>query len=133
MSLGLAATAILGAKMSTFLIFGAGDALQATMLPSTYAVLENIVGIIACSLPALKSPTEQILRRLGILKEHQLTRPSFVNTVQLSSVVDHGVDDRPESESSSQLGKVFTRIDSVAFKPGSMGSSQPAATGSDVV
>ncbi|OAG05941.1 uncharacterized protein CC84DRAFT_1063901, partial [Paraphaeosphaeria sporulosa] len=86
MSLGLLATAILCAKLTTFLSFGTGDALQATMVPSVYAILENIVGIIACSLPALKSPAERALKRLGILKEHQLTRPSFVNTVTLSTV-----------------------------------------------
>ncbi|KAJ4357226.1 uncharacterized protein N0V89_001801 [Didymosphaeria variabile] len=133
MSLGLLATAILCAKMSTFLVFGAGDALQATMLPSTYAILENIVGIIACSLPALKSPTERILKKLGILKEHQLTRPSFVNTVQLSSEIEHGADDSLGSQGSSHLTKHASRIDSVAFKTGSVVSSQRPGTGSDVV
>lgn len=132
MSLGLLATAILGVKMSTFLSFGAGDALQATMVPSVYAILENIVGIIACSLPALKAPAESILKRLGVLKEHQLTRPSVVNTVHLSSVIDHGVEDRFGSQGSSQPGKDI-RIDYVAFKPGSAGSSQRPATGSDGV
>ncbi|KAL1611998.1 hypothetical protein SLS60_000221 [Paraconiothyrium brasiliense] len=133
MSLGLLATAILCAKMSTFLSYGAGDALQATMVPSTYAILENIVGIIACSLPALKSPAERLLKQLGILKEHQLTRPSFVNTVQLSSEIEHGADDSFGSEDSPRLTKHATRIDSVAFKTGSVGSSQRPATGSDVV
>jgi hypothetical protein len=130
MSLGLLATAILCAKMSTFSSFGAGDALQATIVPSTYAILENIVGIIACSLPGLKSPAESLLKKMGILKEHQLTCPSFVNTVQLSTAVDHGVDDR---SGSSRSGKEVIRIDSVALKQGSAGSLQRPSTGSDAV
>lgn len=131
MSLGLLATAILCAKMSTFLIFGSGDALQATIVPSVYAVLENLVGIIACSLPALKSPSERALKRLGILKEHELTRPSFVNTINPSTVMEHGDNDRTGSQGSLQPGKDRIRFDSVAFKPGSVNSSQRPATDSD--
>jgi len=61
MSLGLLATAILCAKMTTFLTFGTGDARQAAIVPSTYAMLENVVMIIACSLPYLKSTVERSL------------------------------------------------------------------------
>ncbi|KAF9730904.1 integral membrane family protein [Paraphaeosphaeria minitans] len=128
MSLGLLATAILCAKMSTFLNFGAGDALQATMVPSVYAILENMVGIIACSLPALKSPAESVLKRMGILKEHQLTRPSFVNSVNLSTVRDHGVDDRSGSQVSSQPSKDDIRFSSYTFKPEIVESPQRPAT-----
>lgn len=131
MSLGLLATTILCLKMSTFLSFGAGDALQATILPSTYAILENIVGIIACSLPAMKSPAERLMRRLGILKEHQLTRPSFVNTAHSSTVVVHGLENGTHSDGFSRKG--FGRNDSVALKPGSMGSSRRPTTESDVL
>jgi hypothetical protein len=67
------------------------------------------------------------------MQGHQLTRPSFVNSVSLSTVMDHGVDDRTGSKGSSQPGKGSIRIDSVAFKPGSVNSSQRLATDSDAV
>ncbi|KAJ4292528.1 hypothetical protein N0V90_009191 [Kalmusia sp. IMI 367209] len=134
MSLGLAATAVLCAKLTTFATFGGGDALQATMLPSVYAKLEEVVMIIACSLPCLKSPAERLLRQLGILKEHQLTRPSFVNTMQLPTVID--TDQRTGSNGSSRTGKDVIRIDSVAFKSGSaqsLPSTKQPTTGTEAV
>lgn len=133
MSLGLLATAMLCAKMSTFLTFGAGDALQATILPSTYAILENIIMVIACSLPCLKAPAERVLKKLGILKDHHLTHPSFVNSVQLATVEDDEDDQRSETGGSYQSGKHITRIDSVAFKQGSVQSSQRVVTDADFV
>ena len=133
MSLGLLATAILCAKLSTFLTFGTGDALQATIVPSTYAMLENIVMIIACSLPCLKSPAERSLKKLGILKERQLTRPSFVNTVDLSTTVEPDIDQRHGTNYTSDLGKDAMRVDSAAFKSGSSQSSSRPATCSDAV
>ena len=133
MSLGLVATAILCAKMSTFLTFGSGDALQATVLPSTYAILENIVMIIACSLPCLKSPAEWILKRFGILKEHHLTHPSCVNAVTLATAVGDESDARPKSPDSDRFTKDVTRIDSVALNKGSVSSSNRTARDADHV
>jgi hypothetical protein len=123
MSLGLLATAINIAKMPQRMKLGKGDPLQATMLPSLYAKLEELVGIIACSLPCLKSPTEQLLRRLGLIKEHDMTRPSFVNTISIDefdkSLTLNG---RNGSQSSVPSDKDAMRVDSVAVKPGSSGS-----------
>lgn len=125
MSLGLLATAVACAKMTTFPDFGKGDPLQATMKPSTFAKLEEQVGIIACSLPCLKQPAEQLLRKLGLLKEHQLTRPSFVNTVQMQTQnKEVEADQRSGSDGSAPSGKDAVRVDSVAFKPGSANSAK---------
>lgn len=57
--------------------------MQATIKPSMLARLEEIVGIIACSLACLKSPVERTLEKLGILKPHNLTTPSFINALSL--------------------------------------------------
>ncbi|KAJ4991001.1 hypothetical protein SVAN01_03572 [Stagonosporopsis vannaccii] len=83
MSLGLLATAVACIKMTTFNDFGKGDVMQATIKPSMLARLEEIVGIIACSLTCLKSPIERALKKLGILKQRELTTPSFVNALSL--------------------------------------------------
>ena len=121
MALGLLATAVACAKMTTYGDFGKGDPMQATIRPSMFAKLEEVVGIIASCLPCLKSPAEQVLRKFGILKEHQLTRPSFVNSVPLPDLPkDH---DQSSSEGSIPGGKVDVRIDSVSVKPGSSNSN----------
>lgn len=120
MSLGLLATAITCAKMTTFNDFGKGDPMQDTMKPSVFAKLEEVVGIIACSLPCLKSPAEQLLKKFGILKEHQLTKPSFV--ISLPDMQEDA-DQRSSSDGSLPSGKDAVRVDSVAFKPGSANSN----------
>ncbi|KZM28170.1 uncharacterized protein EKO05_0003596 [Ascochyta rabiei] len=88
MSLGLLATAVACVKMSTFNDFGKGDVMQLTIKPSMLARLEEIVGIIACSLPCLKSTVETVLKNLGIMRERGLTTPSFVNAMSLPGVGD---------------------------------------------
>jgi len=80
MSLGLLATAVACIKMTTFHGLGDGDVMQATVRPSMLARLEEIVGIIACSLPCLKSPLENELKRLGVMKQRDLTTPRRTNT-----------------------------------------------------
>ncbi|KAF2622992.1 hypothetical protein BU25DRAFT_442841 [Macroventuria anomochaeta] len=92
MSLGLLATAVACVKMTTFNDFGKGDVMQATIKPSMLARLEEIVGIIACSLACLKSTVDKVLKKLGILKEHDLTTPSFVNAMSLPSIGDQRED-----------------------------------------
>jgi hypothetical protein len=106
MTLGLFATAVTCAKMSTFTTFGQGDIMQATIVPSLYAKLEEQIGIIATSLPWLKSPVENWLKEMGILKEHQLTRPSCV-AMSLPTV-----DENTAGDSANSKGN--TRVDSVA-------------------
>lgn len=88
MSMGLLATAVACVKMTTFNDFGKGDVMQATIKPSMLARLEEIVGIIACSLACLKSPIEKALKRAGFMKQHDLTTPSFVNAVSLPGFGD---------------------------------------------
>ncbi|CAN9399985.1 unnamed protein product [Alternaria alternata] len=75
--------------MTTFTSFGQGDVMQATIVPSMWAKLEEEIGIIATSLPWLKSPAENWLKKMGILKEHQLTKPSFVADMSLPTVKDN--------------------------------------------
>jgi hypothetical protein len=86
MSLGLLATAAACVKMTTFNDFGKGDVMQATIKPSMLARLEEIMGIIACSLACLKNPFERALKKLGIVKERNLDTPSFVNAMSLPGV-----------------------------------------------
>ncbi|KAF2677065.1 hypothetical protein K458DRAFT_481576 [Lentithecium fluviatile CBS 122367] len=124
MSLGLIATAFTVAKIPNRAQLSKGDPLQATILPSIYAKLEETVGIIACSAPCLKSPTEQLLKRFGILKERQLTRPSFVNSVRVSPLEKELDSDQGSGSDSSGPGKKGgIRIDSVAVKPRSSNST----------
>lgn len=112
MALGLLATGVACGKMTTFDDFGKGDPMQATIRASLLAKLEEVVGIIATSLPCLKSPAEQALRKLGIVKEHQLTTPSFVNSVPLPNLpMDHAA--RSDSEGSLPT-KGDIRVDSVS-------------------
>ena len=118
MSLGLLATAISCAKMTTFTTFGKGDIMQATILPSLWAKLEEQVGIIASSLPCLKNPVEQLLKRLGILKEHQLTRPSFVGDVSMPTMKG---EDESSGDNSTRKGN--KRVDSVAVGLGNKTSN----------
>ncbi|KAF2785479.1 hypothetical protein K505DRAFT_206559, partial [Melanomma pulvis-pyrius CBS 109.77] len=113
MALGLLATAIMCAKMTTFNDFGKGDPMQATIKPSMYAKIEEQIGIIAACLPCLKSPAEQLLKRFGILKEHQLTRPSFVNTVPLGDLAKEE-DQRSSGDGSVPSRKAEFRVDSVS-------------------
>lgn len=126
MALGLCATAVTCAKLTTFTSFGTGDPMQATIAPSMYAKVEEIVGIIASSLPCLKSPVENLLRKWGIFKEHHLSTPSFVNpAVSLPELQAHGVQ-RSSDEGSGSLPplKDEVRVDSVGVKPSSSGSNQ---------
>lgn len=129
MGLGLTATAVAAAKLQTYTQFGKGDPMQATIPPSMYAKLEEVVGIIASCLPPLKAPIEQLLKRLGVFKEHELTRPSFVNTVQMASVHDKQEDQRSSGEGSSStpIGKDDIRVDSISVKPSSSQSANQAA------
>jgi hypothetical protein len=125
MALGLLATAINCAKMTTFTSFGRGDVMQATIIPSMWAKLEEQVGIIATSLPWLKSPTENWLKKMGLLKEHQLTRPSFVADVSLPIVKDKDADERSsrEVERVKAKAKGDVRVDSVAVALGNKASN----------
>jgi hypothetical protein len=129
MALGLLATAIMCIKMTTFNDFGKGDPMQATIKPSMLAKIEEQIGIIAVCLPCLKSAGEKYLKKIGILKEHQLTRPSFVNTVALSDVPkDHEkLSSRGSSiprGNSTPSAKLDLRVDSVSTQPG-ISSSPP--------
>jgi hypothetical protein len=96
-------------------------------------MLENVVMIIACSLPCLKSTVERSLKKLGILKEHQLTQPSFVNAVNLSTVQDADVHQQSGTDCASHSGKNILRVDSAAFRSDIVLSSSSSATVSDAV
>jgi hypothetical protein len=115
MAMGLLATAVACAKMTTFTTFGKGDPMQGTIMPSLLAKLEEQVGIIATSLPCLKNPVEKLLKKLGILKDYQLTRPSFVT--DLSMPVMLTPQDERESDAGSTAKKDI-RIDSMAVRLG---------------
>jgi hypothetical protein len=130
MALGLAATAVAGAKMTTYNSFGTGDPMQATIPPSMYAKLEEIVGIIVSCLPPLKSSVEKLLRNMGILKEHQLRRPSFVNTA--ASLPERPQDRGQWSSSEGSIPNIkdAIRIDSVSLKH-TDGSSKPGSSNSN--
>ena len=123
MSLGLLATAFTIAKIPNRVKLAKGDPLQATILPSIYAKLEETIGIIACSAPCLKAPTERMLRRVGILSEHQLTEPSFINSAPISPM-EKEMESNPcnTNDSSGPSGKDTIRFDSVTVKPGSSSS-----------
>jgi hypothetical protein len=120
MAMGLLATAIACAKMTTFSTFGKGDLMQATIMPSMWAKLEEQVGIIATSLPCLKNPVEQLLKSMGVLKEHQLARPSFVADLSMP-----GMPKGPDEQSSGadSITKKDIRVDSVAVGPGNSTSN----------
>ncbi|CAN9220900.1 unnamed protein product [Alternaria alternata] len=122
MALGLLATAINCAKMTTFTSFGQGDVMQATIVPSMWAKLEEEIGIIATSLPWLKSPAENWLKKMGILKEHQLTKPSFVAGKSLPTVKDNVEDMNNDDDADSAKVKGNIRVDSVATALGTKGS-----------
>jgi hypothetical protein len=128
MAFGLLATGVASVKMTTFNSFGAGDPMQATVRPSMYAKLEEIAGIIAVCLPSLKSPVENLLRRMGILKEHPLSRPSFVNTAMSLPERPQDNDQRSSGEGSFPTLKEDIRIDSVSVKPGSANSNNQKPT-----
>ncbi|CAN9375299.1 unnamed protein product [Alternaria alternata] len=130
MALGLLATAINCAKMTTFTSFGQGDVMQATIVPSMWAKLEEEIGIIATSLPWLKSPAENWLKKMGILKEHQLTKPSFVADMSLPTVKDNvedmnndDDDDDDDDDADSAKVKGNVRVDSLATALGTKGSN----------
>ncbi|KAH6665994.1 hypothetical protein B0J14DRAFT_605078 [Halenospora varia] len=82
MGLGLVATSTVCVKMTTFKAVNSGDPLSATVIPSLYAKLEEVIGIIAACMPALKQTGEALLKKWGIMKEvpanGQMSRPSFV-------------------------------------------------------
>lgn len=100
--------------------------MQATIAPSIYAKIEEIVGIIASSLPCLKSPVENLLRRWGIFKEHHLSTPSFVNDVSLPEMLARGIP-RSSDEVSGSLPPLKDKVhmDSAGLKPNSSGSTPP--------
>ncbi|KAH6611674.1 hypothetical protein C7974DRAFT_324223 [Boeremia exigua] len=81
MSLGLLATAVACIKMTTYSSLGKGDVMQASIRPVMLTILEQIVGIIVCSLACLKGPVENELKRLGILKQRSLTTPRSINAL----------------------------------------------------
>ncbi|KAL6708863.1 hypothetical protein ACN47E_002270 [Coniothyrium glycines] len=112
MSLGLLATSMACAKMTTFTSFGKGDLMQDTIKPSLWAKLEEQVGIIASSLPCLKSPVESLLKRCGVLREHQLTQPSFVGTGP--GQLDTWKEQYEGRSETRERGKENSRVDSVA-------------------
>ncbi|KAF2853434.1 hypothetical protein T440DRAFT_515576 [Plenodomus tracheiphilus IPT5] len=120
MALGLSATAIACAKLKTFAHFGEGDIMQATIVPSIYTKVEEQVGIIASSLPCLKGPVENLLKKLGLLKEHQLTRPSFVGEFSMPRMME---DTERGSGDDTLNGKAKARVDSVAVALGNKGSN----------
>lgn len=121
MALGLLATGVACAKMTTFNSFGSGDPMQATIAPSMYAKLEEIVGIIASCLPCLKAPVQNVLKKMGVLRTRQMSRPSFVNTaVSLPGLQREG--QRSSSDGSFPSLKTDVRIDSVSVKPSTSGS-----------
>lgn len=78
------------------------------------ARLEEIVGIIACSVACLKSPIERALKKLGIVKEHHLTTPSFVNAMSLP-----GVDDIRDDSGYGLSGKGSVVVEHGDVTPGS--------------
>lgn len=128
MALGLLATAIACAKMTTFTTFGRGDPMQGTILPSMWAKVEEQVGIIASSAPCLKSPVETLLKKLGILKPHQLARPSFVADLSMPGMPQ----EQPERASDAESDpKKEIRVDSLAVRSGTSASSNgtPGARG----
>ncbi|KAL5326369.1 hypothetical protein ACEPPN_004053 [Leptodophora sp. 'Broadleaf-Isolate-01'] len=71
MAMGLVATIIAGIKTKTFKNVYLGDPLSTTVDSSMWAKLEELVGIIAACMPCLKAPAEKLLRRAGILPDHQ--------------------------------------------------------------
>jgi hypothetical protein len=91
-------------------------------MPSLWAKLEEEIGIIATSLPWLKSPAENWLKKMGILKEHQLTKPSFVADMSLPTVKDD-VEDMSNDDADSAKVKGNVRVDSVATALGAKGSN----------
>ena len=105
MALSLSATGVACSKLAGLPNFGKGDPIQATVKPSLLAKLEEQVGIIVSCLPCFKSPIERFLKRAGILKEHHLTRPSFVNTLPLTEAPNNQ-DQRNSRDGSVPSGKL---------------------------
>ncbi|KAF2277766.1 uncharacterized protein EI97DRAFT_449213 [Westerdykella ornata] len=123
MALGLLATAVAAAKMTTFKNFGTGDPMQATIPPSMYAKLEEVVGIIASSLPCLKAPVQNLLKKLGVLQTRQLSRPSFVNTAITFDEPSRQGEQRSDRDGSFPSLKDSVHMDYVSVKPSSSGSN----------
>jgi hypothetical protein len=81
MATGLLATAFACYKTTTFHTHGVGDPLRTTLNATLFAKLEEEVGIIAACMPCLKSPAEELLRKIGVLGERRwigMERPSFM-------------------------------------------------------
>jgi hypothetical protein len=95
MSLGLVATVLSGVKIAALITKG-GDPLQKTVNLSTYASLEEIVGIIACSAPCLKSFIEQILKRYQVWENTRISSPNYV--VSVEEMVDEIVEEKQNKE-----------------------------------
>jgi hypothetical protein len=82
-----------------------------------WAKLEEQVGIMATSLPWLRSPAENWLKNMGLLNEHQLTKPSIVADMSLPTFKD--LDEEGSSgELESAKAKGNVRVDSVAVALG---------------
>ncbi|RDL37123.1 uncharacterized protein BP5553_04556 [Venustampulla echinocandica] len=99
MAMGLLTTAISGVKMTTFKDVYLGDPLQKAVHLTTFAKLEELIGLIAACTPCLKSSIERTLRRFGMLSsEHRtVTKPSFVisrldSSIVLSPIVQNSTD-----------------------------------------
>lgn len=81
MAMGLLATAVAAYKMTLSVRVFEGDMLQTTVTLSIWCKLEELIGIIAACLPSLKRPSEELLRRFGLLRDRMMQSemiPSFI-------------------------------------------------------
>jgi hypothetical protein len=80
MGMGLFATAVLCAKLTTLKTIGKGDPMKASIPVVMWTKLEEQVGIIAACLPAIKRLAERVLRKWSLVTTRfHNTQPSFVN------------------------------------------------------
>jgi len=106
MAMGLFATAVLCAKLTTVKTVGKGDPMKASIRIVMWTKLEEQVGIIAACLPTVKRLAERVLRRWGLVTTRfHNTRPSFVNSSAIDmppTAID--VPQTPEDHASSTDG-----------------------------
>ncbi|KAH7417721.1 hypothetical protein BKA64DRAFT_702483 [Cadophora sp. MPI-SDFR-AT-0126] len=104
MAMGLVATIIAGIKTKTFKNVYMGDPLSTTVDSSMWAKLEELVGIIAACMPCLKAPAEKLLRRAGILSDHEdsMSMPSFVDPRHLNGNAPLGTVTHVDASGSTQ-------------------------------
>ena len=131
MALGLLATGMACAKMTTCNSFGTGDSLRDNVYPSMLAELEIWIGVIAGCLPSLKAPVERALREWGVLKpasEDNGPSPSKLSFVRPPGVKGERVvlQTVPENVSSSGLA-----VDLEASRSQSVQSAGVQSGGSD--